>query len=55
MNLNPDLVGQPMQEQEQNRGLSAQYRKRRLWLIVIAHLLIVGTFFAASFIWGNFA
>jgi hypothetical protein len=53
MNLNPDLVGQPMQEQ--NRGLSAQDRKRRLWLIVIAHLLIVGTFFAASFIWGNFA
>jgi len=51
----PALVGQPMQEQEQNRGLSAQDRKRRLWLIVIAHLLIAGTFFAASFIWGSFA
>jgi hypothetical protein len=37
------------------QGLSAQDRKRRLWLIVIAHLLIVGTFFVASFIWGNFA
>jgi hypothetical protein len=37
------------------QGLLAQDRKRRLWLIVIAHLLIVGTFFVASFIWGNFA
>jgi len=54
MNLNPGLVTQPMQEQKQGSG-SGQNRKRRLWLIVIAHLLIVGTFFVASFLWGNFA
>ena len=53
MNLNPGLAAQPMQEQEQSRG-SAQDRKRRLWLIVIAHLLVVATFFAATFVWGNF-
>ena len=46
-------MAQTMQEQEQGKG-SAQDRKRRLWLIVIAHLLIVGTFFAASFLWGDF-
>ncbi len=51
MIINPGLVAQTMQEQ--NRG-SAQDRKRRLWLIVIAHLLIAATFFVATFVWGKF-
>jgi hypothetical protein len=42
-----------MQEEEQGSRLRRD-RKRRLWLIVIAHLLIVGTFFVASFLWGDF-
>ena len=29
-------------------------RRKRTRRIVIAHLLIVATFFVASFIWGNF-
>jgi hypothetical protein len=46
----------PMQEeQKQVNELSPQVRKRRLIQIVIAHLLIVGSFFVASFLWGNFA
>jgi len=53
MIINPGLVAQTMQEQEQSRG-AAQDRKRRLWLIVIAHLLIAATFFAATFVWGKF-
>ena len=29
-------------------------RRKRTWRIVIAHLLIVATFFVATFFWGNF-
>ena len=44
-----------MSVDEQHRNLSESDRKRRLKLIVVAHLLVVGTFFVAAFIWGNFA
>ncbi len=41
--------------QEEPKGaLSPQHRRRRLKRIVIAHFVIVGSFFAASFLWGNF-
>ncbi len=39
---------------EKNLALPKLDRKRRLKLIVIAHLLIVGSFFVATFLWGNF-
>jgi len=41
-------------QQEKNTTISPQDRKRRLKRIVIAHLLIVCSFFVASFLWGNF-
>ena len=44
-----------MQEQQQIGGPSPEFRKRRLKRIVIAHLLIVISFFVAAFLWGNFA
>jgi len=40
-------------QQEQDSFSSAE-RRKRTWRIVIAHLLIVATFFIASFLWGNF-
>jgi len=52
MNLNAGLVAQPMQEQGSG---TSQDRRRRLWFIVVAHLLIVGTFFVASFLSGDLA
>ena len=42
-----------MQEQQAG-GPSNKSRKRWLWPIVIAHLLIVIIFFVATFLWGNF-
>ena len=29
-------------------------RRKRMWRIVIAHVIIVVTFFTATFLWGNF-
>ena len=40
-------------QQEQDHFDSAE-RRKRTWRIVIAHLLIVATFFIASFLWGSF-
>ncbi len=47
---------QTMSEQptEQDHFNSAERRKRTRWILV-AHLLIVATFFVASFIWGKFS
>jgi len=42
-----------MQEDQHREFTSAERRKRTLW-IVVAHLLIVVTFFIATFFWGNF-
>jgi len=42
-------------QEEQNLALPQLDRKRRLKLIIIAHLLIVGSFFVATFFWGNFS
>lgn len=44
-----------MEENKGNIVPTEQERKSRLKIIVIAHLLIVGTFFVATFFWGNFA
>ena len=41
-------------DQEQKSKVLPQDSKRRLKRIVIVHLMIVGSFFAASFLWGNF-
>ncbi|HUV23384.1 MAG TPA: hypothetical protein VMZ32_16435 [Gammaproteobacteria bacterium] len=45
-----------MQEQDQHEDYftSSGRRKRTAW-IVVAHLLVVGAFFAATFYWGNFS
>jgi len=40
-------------QQEQDYFTSAE-RRKRTWRIVIAHLLIVATFFIAAFLWGSF-
>jgi hypothetical protein len=42
-------------EEEQINVLPPQRRRRRLKQIVVLHLVIVGSFFVASFLWGNFA
>jgi len=42
-----------MQEGQHREFTSAERRKRTL-RIVIAHVLIVATFFIATFFWGNF-
>ena len=42
------------QEQHQANDFRSEERRKRTWRIVIAHLLIVATFFFASFLWGNF-
>ncbi len=41
------------QDQSQDYFTSADRRKRTM-RIVIAHVLIVATFFIATFFWGNF-
>ena len=45
-----------MQEDDQHKDYftSNVRRKRTLW-IVVAHVLVVGAFFVATFYWGNFA
>ena len=43
-----------MQDQQRNEFTSAARRKRTLW-IVAAHVLVVVTFFTATFYWGNFS
>ena len=42
-------------EQRQDGEFYSAERRKRTWRIVVAHLLIVATFFLASFLWGNFA
>jgi len=44
-----------MHEQQDQDYFTSGERRKRTWRIVIAHLLIVATFFAATFIWGNFS
>ncbi len=41
-------------DQHDDDYFNSAERRKRTWRIVIAHLLIVATFFIASFIWGNF-
>jgi hypothetical protein len=41
-----------MQDQQEHGPTSAERRKRLVW-IVIAHLLVVGAFFVATFYWGK--
>lgn len=43
-----------MQKGQADIEVDEQVRKSRLKLIVIAHLLIVVSFFVAAFFWGNF-
>ncbi len=43
-----------MQECQRDIEVDAQARKTRLKYIVIAHLIVVISFFVASFYWGNF-
>lgn len=42
------------QERQDQEGFDSAERRKRTWRIVIAHLLIVVTFFVASFLWGSF-
>lgn len=44
-----------MEENKVNIMPTEQERKSRLKIIVIAHFLIVGAFFVATFFWGNFS
>ncbi len=48
------MQNMPEQQHDQDQFNSAERRKRTRWILV-AHLLIVATFFAASFIWGKFS
>ena len=41
-------------ERHDDAYFTSAERRKRTRRIVIAHLLIVATFFIASFIWGNF-
>jgi len=41
-------------QDDQTSARSLIGQKRRLILIVTAHLMIVGSFFAATLLWGNF-
>jgi hypothetical protein len=43
-----------MQENHSDDYFRSAERRKRTWRIVIAHVLIVATFFAATFFWGNF-
>lgn len=44
-----------MEENKSNNVLTEQAHKSRLKIIVLAHFLVAGTFFAVTFFWGNFA
>ena len=41
-------------ERQQANDFDSDERRKRTWRIVIAHVLIVATFFIATFLWGNF-
>ena len=41
-------------DRQEQDSFTSEERRRRTWRIVIAHLLIVATFFACTFLWGNF-
>ncbi|MDH3635747.1 MAG: hypothetical protein OES20_13690 [Gammaproteobacteria bacterium] len=43
-----------MQENQSGDYLTSAERRKRTWRIVIAHVIIVATFFIATFFWGNF-
>jgi len=43
-----------MQQDQREQDFNSAERRKRTWRIVIAHLLIVATFFIASFLWGSF-
>ena len=43
-----------MRENQSGDYFTSAERRKRTWRIVIAHVLIVATFFAATFFWGNF-
>ena len=45
---------QQQDQREQEDYFTSRERRKRTWRIVIAHLLIVATFFIASFLWGSF-
>ena len=42
------------QEHPKANEFNSEDRRKRTWRIVIAHVLIVATFFVASFLWGKF-
>ncbi len=43
-----------MQPQQHNdEYFNSAERRKRTWRIVIAHVLIVATFFISTFLWGN--
>ncbi len=43
-----------MQENQPDAYFTSAEKRRRTWRIVIAHVLVVVTFFVATFFWGNF-
>jgi hypothetical protein len=43
-----------MQEDQHEEYFTSPERRRRTLWIVIAHVLVVGLFFLATFFWGNF-
>jgi len=42
------------QQQHEQDYFTSVERRKRTWRIVIAHALIVATFFIATFFWGKF-
>jgi len=44
----------PMREQRHEDDFNSSERRRRTLWIAIAHLLVVGVFFMATFYWGKF-
>jgi hypothetical protein len=43
-----------MHENQPEDDFYSAERRKRTWRIVIAHVLVVATFFTATFFWGNF-
>ena len=43
-----------MQENQSDEYFTSAERRKRTWRIVIAHALVVATFFIATFFWGEF-